>query len=90
MRVAGLADATQRNVGVMLTYYYYGRLEKVSQQDLVESIGREDVAMTQSAFKTEALRCGRVLEEKGKALAQIGEDLTAHSEDNRAKTTVKP
>jgi len=76
LRIAGMADATQRSAGLMLSMYYIGRLDThVPKLDLEDLLLKEVSSMTAADYGSEAKRCGASLTDKGQEITRIGKDL---------------
>jgi hypothetical protein len=82
MRMSTFTDPEQRTGGNMLTFYYFGRLEKFSAKAIEDAIIREAAAVTPSDFQADASRCGKTLMDKRDALTQIGGDLAKRAQDS--------
>jgi len=76
MKISALTDATYKSAGMMISMYYFGRLDAhVPKLDIEDLIVKEVTTMTQSDFGSEAKRCGGNLTTKGQEMTKIGEDL---------------
>lgn len=76
MRFAALSDATYKSAGMMLSMYYFGRLDAhVPKLDIEDLIVKEITTMTSADYGSEAKRCGSNLTEKGQEMTRIGKDL---------------
>ena len=64
-------DTTQRAAGSILVMYYLGRLESFSAQEIEDAMASETVAMPPLMYQSEAMRCGKTLQEKGQMMQQI-------------------
>ncbi len=81
MRFAALSDPTYKSAGMMLSLYYFGRLDaRVPKLDLGDLTAKEVSAMTPADYSSEAKRCGGNLTDKGQELTRIGTDLAARSQ----------
>jgi hypothetical protein len=69
------ADTTQRAAGSILVMYYVGRLESFSAQEIEDAMVSEAFAMPPPMYQSEAMRCGKTLQEKGQMMQQIGQNL---------------
>lgn len=70
------ADANRRSVGMMEVMYYLGRVDRFLQMPNLEAlIERESTKMTTTELTSEAVRCGKILAEKGQLLQRIGNSL---------------
>lgn len=69
------ADANQRAAGNMLAMYSMGRLDSFSAQEIEDAMVSEGVAITPTQIKTETVRCGTILQDKGHMMTQIGENI---------------
>jgi hypothetical protein len=76
IRFAALSDATYKSAGMMLSMYYFGRLDAhVPKLDIEDLIVKEVTTMTQADYGSEAQRCGGDLTAKGQEMTRIGKDL---------------
>lgn len=66
-----------RFAGVMAAMYYFGRLDgHTSQADLEKLLKAQAKDMSEAALRANALRCGKVLAEKGREITEIGVELS--------------
>jgi hypothetical protein len=80
-RVSQLPAAEQKSGGLLMALYYLGRLDgRAPDRDIEQEIIEQVAIMTNEDFRTEAVRCGNSLTEKGKKLTQMGEDLKRRGE----------
>jgi hypothetical protein len=71
------SDATKKSAGMMLTIYYFGRLDAhIPKLDVESLIMKEVDSMTPQDFVAEAKRCGNNLAVKGQEMSRIGQDLS--------------
>jgi hypothetical protein len=76
MRMGQVPGATAQTAGIMAIFYYLGRLDALSPKpDLEALIESEVVKMSPDDLKSEAVRCGSEITEKGKQLQVIGQHL---------------
>jgi hypothetical protein len=70
-------DAGQRASGSVLVVYSIGILDAFSSQEIEDAMVSEYTAMAQNGqlFKSETLRCGMKLQEKGLMMQKIGANL---------------
>lgn len=65
------ADANRRSVGMMEVMYYLGRVDRFLQMPNLEAlIERESTKMTTTELTSEAVRCGKILAEKGNCCSE--------------------
>jgi hypothetical protein len=76
IQIGKMPGAAQQAAATMTALYYLGRLDGRSPKlDLEDLIAKEAVKMTSADFRSEAVRCGNALAEKGDVLQRIGNDL---------------
>jgi hypothetical protein len=76
MQLSGMANSPQQSRGIVLTWYYIGRLDgRMPKLDIEDLLIKETSKMTASDYASEARRCGASLAEKGQKVTQIGQDL---------------
>jgi hypothetical protein len=76
-RISQLPAAEQKSGGVLMAIYYLGRLDgRAPDRDIEELIIDQITKMTNDDYRTEAVRCGNSLTEKGRKITQLGEDLS--------------
>jgi hypothetical protein len=76
MQMGKLQDVAQQFSGMTVIFYYLGRIDALSPKPNVEDlIAQEIVKMTSAVLRTEAVRCGEALTEKGNEIQKIGRDL---------------
>jgi hypothetical protein len=76
MELAGVANSAQQPQGIVLTWYYIGRLEgRVPKLDIESLLIEETSGMANSDYASEAKRCSAELAEMGRHVTQIGKDL---------------
>jgi hypothetical protein len=76
MRMGQIPGATAQTAGIMTLFYYLGRLDAFSPKpDLEVLIESEVRKMSPDDLKSEAVRCGSEITEKGKQLQVIGQHL---------------
>jgi len=90
MSLSVLTDPKQRAAGQIATYYFVGRLNSVPVNDLEDSIFKESTTMTPADLKSEAVRCGKDLTEKGLAIQQMGINLMHRAKEMTDKQTAAP
>lgn len=75
----------QRTAGMMAIMYYFGRLDvdlsQAETERLIESEARE---MNEAALRSNAIRCGKALAQKGKEIRQIGIKLLGNQSQMRS------
>jgi len=77
LRLGEIHDASVQTAGLMIAYYYLGRLDALSPKpDLEELIANEGGKMTVDDIKSESVRCGSKFKEKAKELQVVGQRLT--------------
>ena len=87
MQLAGVANSAQQPQGIVLTWYYIGRLEgRVPKLDIEKLLIEETGSMTSSDYALEIKRCGAELAEKGRQVTQIGKDLIEREQAKSAKS----
>jgi len=74
-------DTAQRAAGSILVMYYVGRLEAFSAQEIEDAMISESFAMPPSMYQSEAMRCGKTLQEKGQMMQQIGQNLVRRGKE---------
>jgi hypothetical protein len=74
-------EPTQRTAGNMLAIYSIGRLNAFSAQEIEDAMFSESVTITPAQIKTEMLRCGALMQEKGQLMQQIGNNLVRRSKE---------
>jgi len=80
-KFGAMADPSQRSAGMMLSFYYIGRLDgRMPKLDLEELMIKELSTMTTSDFGSEAKRCGASLTDKGQAISRIGKDIVERAQ----------
>lgn len=81
MHMSTLNVPQQRDAGTVLSIYYLGRLDGRSvPADIDQLIEKEAGKMTPEDLRTEAVRCGKALSDKGQEIARITAALAAKSE----------
>lgn len=81
MHMSTLHVPQQRDAGTVLAIYYLGRLDGRSvRADIDQLIENEAGKMTPENLRTEAVRCGKALSDKGQEIARITAALAAKSE----------
>jgi len=78
LQMGSTPGAEAQTAAFMSVMYYFGKLDKgVRDAELEQAIAQEALRMTQGDVATEARRCGSELQERGKAITTIGNDLVA-------------
>jgi hypothetical protein len=78
LQMGSTPGAEAQTAAFMSVMYYFGKLDKgVRDAELEQAIAQEALKMTQGEVATEARRCGSELQERGKAITTIGNDLVA-------------
>jgi hypothetical protein len=76
MQLSGMANSPQQSSGILLTWYYIGRLDGRAPKLEIESLLiAEANKMSSSDYASEAKRCGAGLTERGQQVTQVGKDL---------------
>ena len=76
MKLSGMVNSPEQSRGILLTWYYLGRLDgRVPQLDIESLLIKEGGKMTSADYAVEANRCGTSLEEMGQKITQIGKNL---------------
>jgi hypothetical protein len=76
MRLSEPVNSPQHSRGLLLTWYYIGRLDGRAQKHDIETLLIEEAGkMTASDYASEVTRCGASLAERGQQIIQIGKDL---------------
>jgi hypothetical protein len=83
-------DAKQRAAGQMLALYFMARLEKFAPKEIEDAMFDESTVITRADFQSEAVRCGKILVEKGQEMAQIGNKLVRRGKEMKDKQTAPP
>jgi len=87
MHMSTLNTPQQRDAGTVLSIYYLGRLDgHLAQTDVEQLIEKEAGKMTPEDLRTEAVRCGKALSDKGQEIARISAALAGKWETS---TTTK-
>jgi hypothetical protein len=79
LRMGAEPDAERRSAGNLLTWYYFGRLEKMSAKSIEDATLHELAIMTPQDFNSEASRCASVLREKSHVMEEIENNLALHN-----------
>jgi hypothetical protein len=74
-------DATQRSAGNLLTMYWIGRLDSFPAQDIEDAMISESIGLTPTQIKAEVVRCGNLLQDKGRMIEQIGNNIVRRSKE---------
>ena len=74
LRMAKMTTPQQRAAGMILAAYYLGRLDVEFQRyaNIEGLIEQEAGRMTLAEFRTDAIRCGKALQQKGVEIQRIG------------------
>ena len=73
MKMSATEGSAQQASATMITLYYLGRLDGRTPGLNVEGlIAREAAKMSAAELRSDAVRCGRVLVEKGREIQRIG------------------
>jgi len=85
-------DTTQQSFGTIAIMYFLGRLDRILQtSDLEALIASEASAMSAAELRTEAIRCGKIIVEKGQLLQRIGNNLVFRDQrQSEKKSTPSP
>ena len=79
MHFAEAPDSHQKSTGTLLVLYYMGRLDgRVPSLNIEKLLAGQIDKMTESDYRTEALRCGQNLSVKGAQIKQLGEAMQPH------------
>ena len=82
MRISSLADRDQRSAGLMTELFFLGGLDSiVPRPDIRSLIVKVSEEMTTVEFKSEAVRCGKVLSEKGQELQDVSDEIQKNREN---------
>jgi len=78
-------DVKVQTSAMMAMFYYFGRLQALAPtpEILEEWLAKEDATFTLDQLKSESVRCGTELTERGKQLQTIGQHLA--DRENKAK-----
>lgn len=83
MQLSGMVNSPQQSSGILLTWYYIGRLDgRAPKLEIEALLIAEANKITTSDYASETKRCGAGLTERGQQVAQIGKNLI-----ERGKTT---
>lgn len=85
--MSGSADATQRTAGNMLAIYSIGRLNAFSAQEIEDAMVGESATITPAQIQTETARCGADLQEKGRMMQEIGQNIVRRSKEMNKHNT---
>ena len=76
MQLSAVANSPQQTQGIVLTWYYIGRLDgRVPKLDIESLLIGETSRMTSPEYSSETKRCLAALAEKGQQVTQIGKNL---------------
>jgi hypothetical protein len=81
MRLSTATEPQQKSAGLMLTSYFYAKLDQTPTKDLEEALAKEALDMSPSDFKFELGRCGGIFKDKAQAIKEIGADLLRRRQD---------
>jgi hypothetical protein len=83
--ISSSTDATTRTAGNMLAIYSIGRLNLFSAQEIEDAMLSESVTITPAQIKSETARCGADLQEKGRMMQDIGQNIVRRSKEMNKK-----
>ena len=76
MQLSAVTNSPQQTQGIVLTWYYIGRLDgRMPKLDIESLLIEETSRMTSSDYSSETKRCGAALAAKGQQVNKIGKDL---------------
>jgi hypothetical protein len=87
MRLSTVTDPQQKSAGLMLTSYFYARLEQTATKELEDDLAKEAFDMSPSDFKFELGRCSGILKEKGQVIKALGADLMRRRQNADAQAS---
>jgi hypothetical protein len=74
--LAKAPGATEQTAAITSAMYYLGRLDGRSPKlSLEDALAAEGAKMTPADFRSEAVRCGTTITERGKQIQGMGKDL---------------
>jgi hypothetical protein len=86
LEISNLPNETEHLAGMKSALFFLGRLDgHIPKLNIERLIAREMLKMTSSDIRTEAIRCGGMLTEKGELLQRIGSDISRQGVVKTAK-----
>ena len=90
LMVVSAKNDAQRNVALMMSIYWVGRLDAFSAQEIEDAMVRES-EMTALQIQSETVRCAEILQLKGEMMTEIGNNIMRRAKDQQnAKPSEKP
>jgi len=78
LQMGSIPGTDSQTAAAMSVMYYFGKLDTgVRDAALEQAMAQEALKMTQADAASEARRCGSEMQERGKAITTIGNDLVA-------------
>jgi hypothetical protein len=87
MQFAASNEADQKTGANVLAMYYMGRLDNYPARAIEDAITKELPALNTELFKSDAVRCGKALMEKGQILTLIGTNLNQRAKLQQAPSS---
>ena len=79
VRSAEKPDSRQKSTGTLLVLYYIGRVDgRDPSLDIEKALTEQIGKMTDADYASEAVRCSKILTEKGAQITHIGEAMQKH------------
>jgi hypothetical protein len=87
-KFVSLGDDAHKSAGMMLTIYYFGRLDAhVPKLDVESLLIKEVGTMTPEGYEADVKRCGNNLASKGQEISRIGQDLVQYSQQTHPQSS---